>query len=239
MNVLRSLAFYAVFYPMSVVYVVTALVATVVAPSRLSPVATGWSRFHRICAHHILRIRLREVGERPIGPVLYALRHESFYEAIDLPALLDRPAVFAKEELFAIPGWGRAAALYGVISVARDEGARTLRAMVRTGRAMAAAGRPLAIFPEGTRVPHGQVAPLQSGFAGLYKLLDLPVVPVAIDSGPLYRRFIKRPGFVTVRFGAPIPPGVPRAEIEARVVAEINALNPPLPALPLPTMPGA
>ncbi len=232
MNVLRSLAFYTVFYPISVVYVLLALAAMVLAPSRLTPVATGWSRFHRTCAHHILRIRRREVGERPAGPVLYALRHESFFEAIDLPALLDRPAVFAKEELFAIPGWGRAAALYGVIPVARDEGARTLRAMVRTGRAMAAAGRPLAIFPEGTRVPHGQVAALQSGFAGLYKLLGLPVVAVAVDSGPLYRRFIKRAGVVTVRFGAPIAPGLPRAEIEARVVAEINALNPPLPAPP-------
>jgi 1-acyl-sn-glycerol-3-phosphate acyltransferase len=85
--------------------------------------------------------------------------------------------------------------------------------------------RPLAIFPEGTRIPHGARPPLRAGFAGLYKLLGLPVVPVAIDSGPTYQRRWKRQGTITVRFGEPIPPGLPREEIEARVHAAINQLN--------------
>jgi 1-acyl-sn-glycerol-3-phosphate acyltransferase len=74
-------------------------------------------------------------------------------------------------------------------------------------------------------VPHGERAPLRSGFAGLYKLLGLPVVPVAVDSGPLYHRLWKRRGTITVRFGEIIPPGLPREEVEARVHAAINALN--------------
>ena len=81
------------------------------------------------------------------------------------------------------------------------------------------------IFPEGTRVPHGSKAKLQAGFAGLYKLIGLPVVPVAVNSGPLYHRFWKRSGTITYRIGEKIPPGLPRAEIEARVAAAINALN--------------
>jgi len=227
MNTLRSLAFYAVFYTASVLYVLAALLMAWIAPARLIGVATKWSRCHRACARYILGIKLREIGERPAEPAFYALRHETFFEAIDLPALLDRPAVFAKEELFAIPGWGRAAAHYGLIPVARTEGAKTLRNMVRAARQVLQVGRPLAIFPEGTRIPHGRAAPLQAGFAGLYKVLNQPVVPVAVDSGRLYTGFVKRPGTLTVRFGAPIPPGLPRAEIEARVLAEINALNPP------------
>ena len=81
------------------------------------------------------------------------------------------------------------------------------------------------IFPEGTRVPHGERRPLQSGFAGLYKMLGLPVVPVAVDSGPIYHRRLKRSGRITYRFGEPIPPGLPRAEVEERVREAINALN--------------
>ena len=83
------------------------------------------------------------------------------------------------------------------------------------------------IFPEGTRVPHGTRRPLQAGFAGLYKMLGVPVVPVAVDSGLPYHRAWKRRRPITYRFGEPIPPGLPRAEIEARVLQAINALNTP------------
>ena len=83
----------------------------------------------------------------------------------------------------------------------------------------------MAIFPEGTRIRHGERAPLQAGFAGIYKVLGLPVVPVAVNSGPLYQGRWKRPGTITVRFGEAIPAGLPRPEIEPRVLAGINALN--------------
>jgi 1-acyl-sn-glycerol-3-phosphate acyltransferase len=92
---------------------------------------------------------------------------------------------------------------------------------------MVAANRPLAIFPEGTRVAHGQRPPLQSGFAGIYKMVGLPVVPVAVNSGALLRGFWKKRGVVTYRIGETIPPGLPREEMEARVHAAINALNSP------------
>ena len=58
-----------------------------------------------------------------------------------------------------------------------------------------------------------------------HNLGRLPVVPVAVDSGPLYHRLWKRPGTITLHFGEPIEPGLPREEIEARVHAAINALN--------------
>ena len=57
-------------------------------------------------------------------------------------------------------------------------------------------GGNILIFPEGTRIRHGRAAPLQSGFAGVYKLLGLPVVGIAVDAGPLYHRWWKRPGTI-------------------------------------------
>jgi 1-acyl-sn-glycerol-3-phosphate acyltransferase len=227
MRVLRSLLFYLVFYGGSTLFVTLAVLVARVAPTRVRPVPDAWSRFHRVCVRLLLGIRVRVAGTRPEGPVLYALKHESFFEAIDLPTLLDHPVPFGKEELFRIPGWGRAARAYGAVPVARSEGARALRKMVAEARAFAALGRPLAIFPEGTRIRHGSRPPLQSGFAGLYKTLGLPVVPVAVDSGRLYQPLWKRRGTITLLFGEPIEPGLPRAEIEARVHAAINALNPP------------
>lgn len=226
MGVIRSLAFYGVFYGATALLVVISLLALVFdLPRALRATVHGWSAFHRFCVTHILGVEVREEGARPAAPVLYAIKHESFMEAIELPNYLPEPAIFAKEELFRIPGWGRAAAAYGVVPVARTEGARTLRAMVAAARGYAERGRSLAIFPEGTRVPHGERPGLQSGFAGLYKLIGLPVVPVAVDSGPIYHSLWKKRGTVTLRFGAMIPPGLPRAEIERRVHDAINVLN--------------
>ena len=225
MTVLRSLAFYAVFYAGSVYYVLASVLAATFAPRHVRRFPDAWSHFHRGCLRVLVGITVRETGTRPPGTALYAIKHESFFEAIDLPSLLDHPVPFAKEELYRIPGWGRAARAYGSVTVYRDQGARALRRMLTDARRFIGTGRPLAIFPEGTRVPHGTQPPLQAGFAGLYKLLGLPVVPVAVNSGPLYHRWWKRPGTITLHFGEPIEPGLPREEIEARVHAAINALN--------------
>ena len=78
-------------------------------------------------------------------------------------------------------------------------------------------------------MPHGESPPLRAGFAGLYALLGLPVVPVAVDSGRVSPRgkFMKRAGTITYRVGEIVPPGLDRREAEAMVHAAINALNRP------------
>jgi 1-acyl-sn-glycerol-3-phosphate acyltransferase len=225
-TVLRNLLFYAAFYLGSVYFVLGSLVAmATVSEERFRKFPNAWSNFHRWCVNHILGIDVRVEGMRPEGQSFFAIKHESFFEAIDLATMLDEPVPYAKEELFRIPGWGRVARAYGGIAVAREAGAKGLRSMLTESRKHIDSGRQLAIFPEGKRVPHGTRPPLRAGFAGLYKLLRLPVVPVAVDSGPIYQRLWKPRGTITIRFGQPIPPGLPREELEARVHAAINELN--------------
>ncbi|MEY4472846.1 MAG: hypothetical protein RL671_1150 [Pseudomonadota bacterium] len=228
MIILRNILFYAAFYLGSPIYVL--LAATQYALGRYDAFRTtveAWSRFHRACARNLLGIKLVVEGQMPKGSVLIAMKHQSFYEAIDMPGFFDRPAVFAKAELTRIPVWGKVGQHYGLIGVHRDQGASALRKMLTSAKAYSADGRPLVIFPEGTRVPFGERRELQAGFAGLYKMLGLPVVPVATNSGPLYHRRWKLPGTVTFRIGEMIQPGLPREEIEARVQDAINALNGP------------
>ena len=224
MAVIRSLLFYVAFYPLTVLLVMVAVGSAMLGGPGLFAMVRFWTVWHRTCMR-LAGIKVRVEGQLADGPALYAIKHESFFEALELPNYLPRPVVFAKAELFRIPGWGRAARFYGLIPVEREQGATALRAMGKAARHFAESGRPLAIFPEGTRVPHGQRPPLRSGFAGLYKIAGLPVVPVSVNSGPLYHRLWKRPGTITLRIGQPIPPGLPRAEIEARVHAAINELN--------------
>lgn len=222
---LRSLVFYLVFYCGSVVLGLLAVLARMLAPAKVHVVSHWWCAFHRGCVERILGIRVVVEGTLPDGQVLAAIKHESFFEALDVPNIFDHPAIFAKAELLKVPLWGWVAEAYGIVPVERDQGARALRKMIAGARRFSEQGRPLAIFPEGTRVRHGAHPPLQAGFAGLYKLLGMPVVPVAVNSGPLYHRLWKRSGTITVRIGEAIEPGLPRSEIEARVHAAINVLN--------------
>ncbi len=224
----RSLAFYIAFYGGSVLIVLACLVALLGSKEAFRWTVDRWARWHRLCMRWLLGQKVRLEGEIPEGPVFVAIKHESFFEAIDLARLLNRPGVFAKAELMRIPLWGLVGDRYGLVEVQRDQGAKALRHMMAAARRLSGEeGRPLVIFPEGTRVPHGTAPGLQSGFAGIYKLLGLPVVAIAVDSGPLYHRWWKLPGTITYKVVEVIPPGLPREEAEARVHAAINALNTP------------
>lgn len=225
MALLRNLLFYPLFYGVSALLVVASVLAVPIGQVALKGVVARWGDWHHWCVENVLGINIVQEGVIPDEAVLIAVKHESFFEAIDMPRLFSFPTVFAKRELFWIPGWGFSAKVYGLVPVARDKGARALREMVGLAKLRVGEGRPLVIFPEGTRVPHGKEPPLQSGFAGIYKLLGLPVVPVAVNSGPLYHHIIKQPGTITYRVGETIPAGLSRQEVEARVHRAINALN--------------
>jgi len=227
MSWVRSLLYALVFYAGSVLYVLAGFAMIPFGRSPVRRVADAWGAFNRRCARWLLGIRIRIEGEVPSGAVLVAAKHQAMLETTEMVVLLDTPAVVMKQELTEIPLWGHLTRVYGIIPVDREGGAAALRRMVRAAQEAIAEGRPIAIFPEGTRVAPGEQPPLQPGFAGLYRALNLPVVPLALDSGRLWprRSFVKRAGVVTLRFGEPIPPGLPRKEAEARVHAAINALE--------------
>jgi 1-acyl-sn-glycerol-3-phosphate acyltransferase len=225
---LRCVIFTIVFYAGCVITVPGALLMGLVSRKGLFLGAKLWAGWFMLCSRIICGVRLQVEGEIPPGPHLFAIKHESAYETFLTLWLFTRPAVVMKAELRAIPVWGITSARHGSIFVDREGSATMLRAMMKAARAAVDDGRPVIIFPEGTRVAVGATPPLASGFAGLYKILKLPVVPVAIDSGTYWpKAFIKRPGVVRFQLGAPIPPGLPRAEIEARVHTAINALQSP------------
>jgi 1-acyl-sn-glycerol-3-phosphate acyltransferase len=227
MALLRSSLFALIFYAGTVLYVSAGVVAALISQGGLMRVTHGWARWHRLCARWLVGVRTQIVGTLPAEPVIVASKHQSMFETVEFLILLERPAVVLKRELADLPGWGRVARRYGVIPVDRDGGAVALRRMLKAAREAVAAGRPVMIFPEGTRVLPGEQPELQPGFAGLYKMLALPVVPIALDSGRVWprRSFVKFPGRVTMKVGETIPPGLPRKEIEARVHAAINALE--------------
>ena len=231
MDWLRTIGFSLFFYGLSVPMVICCPLAALFGREALRGYANRWLALLRWSARTFLGIETRIEGTIPSGPVLFAAKHESIYEALELTRLLGTPASVMKRELASIPIWGWCARRYGVIIVDRAANAAALRGMMRDARAALDEGRSVMIFPEGTRVAPGEAPPLRAGFAGLYRMLGLPVVPIAVRSGHVWpRKGPKQPGVVTFHFGEIIPPGLPRAEAEARVHEAINLLNPPPPA---------
>jgi 1-acyl-sn-glycerol-3-phosphate acyltransferase len=90
-----------------------------------------------------------------------------------------------------------------------------------------ARGRQIVIFPEGTRRPPGAPPAYKFGIAHLYGNLDVPCVPVALNSGLFWprRRFIRRPGTILVEILDPIPPGLPRKEFMDELEARLETAS--------------
>ena len=222
----RAFIHLIVFYCGSVIVVSFALL---MVPFGLQATIFGarcWGRWHCWCARVILGIDVVVEGELPQDGKLVIFKHESFYESVALLALFDAPIAVMKQEALGIPIWGAVSRAHGSIGVDREAGGVAMRRMIAAAKIARESGRPVILFPEGTRVAHGETPPLRAGLAGMYKALGLPVVPVAVDSGKLWpsRAFIKRPGVIRFRVGETIPAGLPRDEIEARVHAAINVL---------------
>lgn len=160
----------------------------------------------------------------PDGPFVVAAKHQSAWDTIIFFVLLDRPAYVLKKELLAIPLYGLYARRAGHIAVDRKAGAMALRALLEDSRRAVADGMVPVIFPQGTRTAPGTRLPYQPGVAALYKGLELPVVPVALNSGLFWgrRAFRKRPGTIRLEFLPAIPPGKDRASFMAELESSIE-----------------
>jgi 1-acyl-sn-glycerol-3-phosphate acyltransferase len=169
-------------------------------------------------------------GLPPTGPVLVASKHMSMWDTLALFLVLDSPSIVLKRELLYIPFYGwflwRAAA----IPIDRSARASALRKMSQAAKHALGEGRPLLIFPEGTRKKPGAAPDYKPGVAGLYGMLEVPCVPVALNSGVYWTSFLKHPGTITLEFLEVIPPGLKRgafmALLEKRIETATAALLP-------------
>jgi len=181
-------------------------------------------------------IEHRVAGRRHLRktPALFAAKHQSAWETLALARLLDFPAFILKRELLAIPLFGWYLRKTGMIGIDRKGGASALKRMVRLSREALATGRPLVIFPEGTRVRPNHRKAYQSGVAALYGQLGVPVVPVAVNSGLYWGKgpLDKKPGIITLAYLPPIPPGLDKRTFMSRLEAEIETASDRLVAHP-------
>jgi 1-acyl-sn-glycerol-3-phosphate acyltransferase len=225
----RSLAFNIFFYVFTAFCSVAAMLLAIAWPSRLHSMARFWSlgwlyAYNRICG---VEYEVQGAENVPAGSCIIAMKHQSIWESCAVFAILSRPIFILKSELMWIPIFGWVMKWIGCIAVKRGAGRAALTSMIRGGRQARSRGNQVVIFPEGTRSAPGSQASYKSGVSHLYSALNLPCVPVALNSGFLWprRRFLRPPGLITVRILPAIPAGQPRQQMFDRMMLEIETAS--------------
>jgi 1-acyl-sn-glycerol-3-phosphate acyltransferase len=156
------------------------------------------------------RLEVRGIENVPHGECLVASKHQSFFETFALIPLLGNPTIVMKESIRWWPIFGQYTIKTGMIHVDREGKTAALRALTARAGEEIAKGREIIIFPEGTRRAPGAPPDYQTGIALLYKSLNVPVVPVALNSGLFWprRSFLRYPGTIIFEFLPPLPPGL-------------------------------
>jgi 1-acyl-sn-glycerol-3-phosphate acyltransferase len=161
-------------------------------------------------------------GTPPRGAVLVASKHMSMWDTMALYLALESPAIVLKRELLWIPFYGWFLWKATAIAIDRSAGASALRRMAHTAKTVLGEGRPILIFPEGTRKKPGAAPDYKPGVAGLYTMLGVDCVPVALNSGVYWTGFLKHPGTIVLEFLDPIAPDLKRAAFMALLEERIE-----------------
>lgn len=175
-------------------------------------VAVAWLRLCIHSARWILGIhyRVQGVEHLPIGqkaPAVLLVKHQSTYETFLMPVIMPHPLAYVfKKELLAIPFFGWAIGRLDMVHIDRSQRAKAFQKVVERGRQLLAKGTWVIMFPEGTRIPRGEVGQYKSGGARLAIEVGVPVIPIAVTSAKCWprRALIKTPGVVDVSIGPPI-----------------------------------
>lgn len=185
-----------------------------------------WGRGTAIALRWICNIRIKIEGleNLPKAPFIVASKHESALETIIFFNYLKAPIYILKKELLALPIFGFYLIAMKMIYINRKDGIRSIKKVITNSKEFLKQERVLVVFPEGTRVNHGEERDLQSGIAAIYSSNSVPVIPVFLDTGIVWSRnsFIKYPGEVTIKFQPQIEPGLSKKDFMEKLKKAIN-----------------
>ena len=181
-----------------------------------------WCRFAVWLTSAMLGIRYEVTGAEhvPSQPCVILAKHQSTWETFFLSCYFQPLSQVLKRELLYIPFFGWAMAMLKPIAIDRSNPKAALKQLAKQGHECLEQGAWVLIFPEGTRLPVGQIGKFTRGGAALAVNANLPVLPIAHNAGAYWPKqgWAKRAGTIQVVIGAPM-----YAEgTGPRAIAELN-----------------
>lgn len=233
MNALRSIVF-NFFYVFGSLAMSVFLLWTFIFPQKKCAMLVGriYGGYMSFIETHIMGLSCDMKGLEHLPtdtPYIIAAKHQSAFETLKIPfmARLRNPVIILKKELTYLPLWGLYPKRMGLVAIDRSQGANAMRAISSGCKQAIADGRSVAIFPQGTRVAPGARAPYKTGLAKIYRDLQVPIVPLALNSGVFWgkNKFFKKAGTVTLEFLPPIPAGLPPLQVMTQLEERIEAAS--------------
>lgn len=228
---LRSLLFDFIFYTFTAVYLSLLSPLMLLLPRSFTlKLFRTWTRFILIFLKVIVGLRYTIQGQDNLnealknGPCIIACKHQSAWETIVFSILLEDFQIVLKRQLMYVPFFGSYLKKLNAIVIDRDAGSKAIKDLLKQSREAIRNKRCILIFPEGTRGRAGEPGTYQPGITALYRDLNVPVVPVALNAGFFWGRRspIKKPGMITLRFLKAIPSGLSREEFMTSLQGKIE-----------------
>lgn len=192
-------------------------------------VPAWWGRKVTQSLKYIVGLNYKLTGQLPPKgqPFLLISKHQSSWETHVFPYFFPRSAFVVKRDLMWVPAYGWLLWRLGMIPINRGKGIQSIRVMGKAARDMVGTGRSVVVFPEGTRTNPGDEVTYKSGVYFLYKTCNVPVIPIALNSGLFWgrRSFLKKPGTITVECLPPIPPGLEKNEFMEKLYTVIETAS--------------
>ena len=167
-----------------------------------------------------IHYEVRGLENIPQQPCVILAKHQSTWETFFLSALFEPLSQVVKRELLYVPFFGWAMAMLKPIAIDRSNPKAALKQLAKQGDERIKQGAWVLIFPEGTRIPPGQIGKFSRGGAALAVNAGLPVLPIAHNAGEFWPKqgWAKYSGTIQVVIGP-----VMHAEGEGpRAIAELN-----------------
>jgi len=214
LNFIRALIFNILFYVGSLALSLILLPALLLPQHhmRLVMIYTYYN-YAYLVSRYIMGIKLEIRGLNNLpksGAFILASKHQSAYETLVLPIVVRHVAIILKKELTRIPVWGWYPVRLGMIPIDRGSATQAIRSIITGAQRVKDEQRPILIFPQGTRITPGEKSPYKGGLGKIYKDIELPIVPLALNAGVYWPKngFIKKPGTVVFEFLPQIPAGL-------------------------------
>jgi 1-acyl-sn-glycerol-3-phosphate acyltransferase len=235
MQLIRSLLF-NIFLYLGIVIVFILALPTLVLPNRI---VLYFGKFLALYIIVILRVFLNTKvifhgidNLKKERKFFIASAHQSMFETFVLQAPIDFPIFILKKELLRIPLFGWYLKKIGSIEIIRNTTTKeNLSFFDKVKESINESNRPLLIFPQGTRVKFDDRVPFKKGVGRIYESLNIPCVPVSLDSGKVWPKnsFMKYPGNINISFLEPINPGLEKniftKTLEDKIYSEMEKFS--------------